>query len=46
MADALALTFSYEVISNLDAGGEHRAHGRNSTLIESDYDPLEYAKVA
>jgi hypothetical protein len=38
MADALALTFAYEVLPSQDAGGEHRL---GDPLVVSDYDPLE-----
>jgi hypothetical protein len=39
-ADALACTFAYTVVPNLDAGPTDKP------LYESDYDPLDYAKVA
>jgi len=38
MADALALTFAYEVLPSADAGGEHRY---GEPLVVVDYDPLE-----
>jgi hypothetical protein len=42
-ADALALTFAYPVAANAAAGGEW---AQFKPLVETDYDPLEYAKVA
>lgn len=39
-ADALACTFAYHVVPNLSAGPT------DQPKLESDYDPLEYAKVA
>jgi hypothetical protein len=39
-ADALACTFAYTVVPNLDAGPT------NESMVKIDYDPLEYAKVA
>ena len=35
-ADALALTFAYPVVPNLDAGGEHP----HKPLVETEYDPF------